>query len=85
MSPRLPASVVERMHRAAALRGVESRTFIIEALERLSKEVIEEEEVWQLRGAQAKMVAHLLANPPKPTGFAEEAAKLAAQHVEIRS
>jgi uncharacterized protein (DUF1778 family) len=85
VSPRLPTSVVERMKRAAALRGVESRTFIIEALERLSKEVIEEEQVWQLRDAQAKKVAGLLAKPPKPSKFAEESAKLAAKHVEIRS
>lgn len=85
VSPRLPASVVERMQLAAALRGVESRTFIIEALERLSKEVIEEEQVWKLRDAQAKKVASLLAKPPKPGRFAEQSAKLAAKHVKIRS
>lgn len=73
------------MHRAAALRGLESRTFIIEALERLSKEVIEQEEVWKLRNAQAAKLGGLLATPPKPTKFAVESAQLAAQHVEIRS
>lgn len=85
VSPRLPEPVVIRMQRAAALRGVEARTFIIEALERLSKEVIAEEEIWQLRESQAMTMAALLANPPKPTKFAEESAKLAAKHVEIRS
>ncbi len=85
VSPRLPEQVVTRMHRAAALRGLESRAFIIEALERLSKEVIEQEEVWKLRNSQAVKLAALLAKPPKPTKFAVESAQLAAQHVEIRS
>lgn len=85
VSPRLPEPVVLRMKHAAALRGVESRTFIIEALEKLSREVIEEEEVWKLRDRQAKRVAELLAKPPKPTRFAEESAKLAARDVRIRS
>ena len=85
VSPRLPEAVVERMKHAAALRGVESRTFIIEALDRLSKEVIEAEELWHLRNTQAKKLAALLANPPKPRKFAEESAKLAAKHVDIRS
>lgn len=85
VSPRLPEPVVERMKHAAALRGIEARTFIIEAIEKLSKEVIEEEEVWKLRDSQAKQIAGLLANPPKPTRFAEESAKLAAEHVRIRS
>jgi|GEM_PF-5607754 len=85
VSPRLPAAVVERMQLAAELRGVNSSAFMLEAIETLSKKVIEEEKVWKLRETQAKEMTSLLAKPPKPTKFAEEAAKLAAEHVEIRS
>jgi uncharacterized protein (DUF1778 family) len=83
VSPRIPESLAKRIEQAAAWRGMTMASFIVDAARKQAEEIIEREERWQLNAQKAETMAKILSEPCRPTEFAEEAACLAASHVEI--
>lgn len=74
----IPARLAVRIHRAAEVRGVSVSSFIIEAAAQRAEEVIERETVVRLREEEWSKMQELMANPPKPTAYARQAAANAA-------
>lgn len=85
INTRFPAGLAEKIEYAASLRGLAVAAFIQEAVAERADRIIEAESRWQLTREEAANVAAMIENPPKPNKKMQDAARLAARHVVIRS
>jgi uncharacterized protein (DUF1778 family) len=76
ITARIPATQQRRVEEAAALRGVSTNSFIVQAALREANAVIAEDQALSLSEKAIGKIVGLMEHPPEPTSVARRAATL---------
>jgi uncharacterized protein (DUF1778 family) len=84
LEARLPVEVHALLTRAAKMQGRTLTDFVVAAAHDAARRTIEETEILRLSADDQLMFAQALINPPEPNDALRRAAKVHAEHVEVR-
>ena len=83
VTTRIPKLLREHLEQAAAFRGMQLGSFILEAAAEKADSILERERVIHLAAADAEVIARSIAHPPKPNAAMRAAAKNFKKHIRV--